>query len=352
MRLLELPLFCLLLVVALLGATDSARARDTVVLLESGALRPDLCVALRIQLTDVADVRCRTEPPRSDLAQRIAAAAELVSARASSARERDMLNEPVRLVVLLERDPDGRHVRMLLVGSPQDRAVLAVESIEDRPAPDVDRSLALKVRDTLDVLDTRPSAALAAVIAPAAAPLVGVLELGPALAAGAHVRAASLALLGLGARRGAAYGELALGVQRTSSLNVHNQLGRVVENEWGLALALRVGRAFGPLSLGALGELGLLRVHALGVTRDGSSGDDRQLLTRLGVGLDLRVALLRGPTRVLLRCAPTLQVDPRRQRFELDGQRALDLGRVHAWLPLTLLLELPFRKSRAGGHDA
>jgi hypothetical protein len=322
----------LVLVGAVLGAARSAHARDAVVLLEAAGLRPDLCVALRIQLTDVADVRCRTEPAgAAGLAARIGAAARLVA------------SEPARLVVLLERDADARHVRMVLVGAPEDRAVLAIESIEDRAAPDVDRSLALKVRDTLDVMDARPANELALVVAPPAAPrtehLAGLLEVGAAVSVNTHVRAAGLLGLGLRARRGAAYGELALGAQRSSSLVVKNQLGRV-------------GRVFGPVSVGALAELGMLGVRAFGITTDGSHGDDARLLARLGVGLDLRATLLRGPTTVVLRCAPTLQIDPTRQRFELDGQPALDLGRVRAWLPLTLLVELPLARGRAGGHDA
>lgn len=339
-----LSALCLVFLGAIFGAAGSAYARDAVVLLEAEALRPDLCVALRIQLTDVADVRCRTEPAGSDLAARIAAAAQLVA------------REPARLVVLLERDADARHVRMVLVGAPQDRAVLAIERIEDRAAHDVDRSLALKVRDTLEVLDARPAQELAAVIEPPSAPrtppLVGLLELGAAVSVSAQLRAAGLLGLGLRARRGAAYGELAIGAQRTSSLVVNNQLGRVEENEWGIALALRGGRLFGPVSVGALGELGVLRVRALGMTKDGRPGSDMRPLARLGLGLDLRVTLLHGPVRVVLRCAPTLQVDPTRQRFELDGPRVLDLGRLHAWLPLTLLLELPLSSERSRGHDA
>jgi len=345
-RVLVLSALGWLFVGAVVGAASSAYARDIVVLLEAEALRPDLCVALRIQLTDVADVRCRTEPKRVDLASRVAAAADLVE------------SEPARLVVLLERDPDRRYVRMLLVGAPQDRAVLAIESIEDRPAPDIDRSLALKVRDTLAVLDARPADELAAVLAPAppaspaAEPLVGLLEVGAALSASAHVRAAVLVAVGLGMRRRAFRGELALAAQRTSSIAVDSELGTVVEDEWGGAVALRVGRVFGSLSVGALAELGVLRVRAFGVTSDGSKGEDKGPLLRLGVGLDLRATLLRGPTRVLLRFAPTLQIDPEQQRFELDEKRALDLGRLHAWLPLTLLVELPFQHAGSGGHDA
>ncbi|MEY4510117.1 MAG: hypothetical protein RLZZ450_2239, partial [Pseudomonadota bacterium] len=153
------------------------------------------------------------------------------------------------------------------------------------------------------------------------------------------------------AQRNASFGELALSGQRTSSLDHRSVVGRVEENEWGLALGLRVGRVWAPLSVGALTELGVLAVRARGTTLDHSPGHYTRALARVGVGLDLRVVLLRAPTRVVLRLAPTLQVDPQRQRFELDRQPALDLGRVHAWVPLTLLFDLPLQRS-AGGDDA
>lgn len=359
MRVLVLSVLYWLLSAAVVGAAGVAQARDTVLLLQAELLRPDLCVALRIQLTDLADVRCLTRPSGRDLAARIADAA------ASVARE------PARLAVLLERDPDPRYLRMILVGQPDDRAVLAVESIEDRAAPDVDRSLALKVRDTIEVLDasragaeaageTHPRASLATVLAPprtgsrapSLAPWRGLLEVGGALGTSGAARGAGVVALGLRAGFRAGYGELALGAQLSSGLDERSAAGHVEEREWGLALALRAGREWSSFSLGALLELGVLRVHARGFTAvDDSQGEYARALARLGVGLDLRVVLLHAPTRVVLRLAPTLQVDPQRQRFELDEKRALDLGFVHAWLPLTLLFELPLQLSD-GGDDA
>lgn len=356
MRVLLLSVFYWLLGWVLVGATGSAQARDTVLLLEAELLRPDLCVALRIQLTDLADVRCLTRPTGRDLATRIADASQSVA------------SEPARLAVLLERDPDARYIRMVLVGQPDDRAVLAIESIEDRAAPDVDRSLALKVRDTLEVLDAsraggkmasstvQPAGTLAAVLAPptdlrraaSPAPLRGVVELGGALGTSGAARGAGVVALGLRARREAAYGELALAAQLASGLDHKSPVGHVEEDEWGLSLSVRVGRAWVPFSLGGLMELGVLRVHARGFTLDDSNGPSTRALARVGMGLDLRIVVLRAPTRVVLRLAPTLQVDPQRQRFALDQQPALDLGRVHAWVPLTLLFELPLQHSEAG----
>ncbi|MDB4987691.1 MAG: hypothetical protein JWN04_2869, partial [Myxococcaceae bacterium] len=173
-----------------------AHARDSVLLLEEEGLRPALCAALRIQLSDLADVQCRTAEPATDLATRI----RLASGHVAS--------EQRRLAVLLERDPEPNRVRMILVGTEPDRAVLAIESIEDREAPDVDRSLALKVRDVFELLEadvasTTPSAGLVRVLtpprrAPSARPMRVLLEAGAALSAGAQTRAAGV--LGVGAR--------------------------------------------------------------------------------------------------------------------------------------------------------
>jgi hypothetical protein len=199
---------------------------------------------------------------------------------------------------------------------------------------------------------------MAAVLEPVVAPQraqspawQGSVELGGALGTSGAPRSAGVVALGVGTRRDALYGELALAAQLSSAIDQPSDVGHVEEREWGLSLALRAGREWNRFSVGALGELGVVRVHARGFTLDESNGTFDRALARLGVGLDLRVVLLRAPTRVALRLAPTLQVDPQQQRFALDGQRALDLGRVHAWLPLTLLFALPFQGAQ-GGDDA
>jgi hypothetical protein len=348
---------------ALLLAASSAVARaDGVVLLEAEPVRPALCDALRIQLTDVAQVSCPTDRGATDLTSRIARA---------SAAVRDLGAE---LGVLLERDPDARHLRMYLVSAQQDRAVLSVERIEDRSAPDIDRSLALKARDTLEVLrgartSSTAQAAAPADVALAIAPQSSVsaslqhaahgpqpglsllLETGGALSAGRQRRAAGLLALGARTTHALGYGELALSGHVASGVRETGPLGQVVEDEWGLALSLRAGRSLGRWSVGGLAELGAVRASALGITADGSGVGRRALgLARLGIGLDLRVTVLRGPAAVELRLAPCLQIDPVAQEFSLDGQRALALGRVRALVPLTLLITLPVHALR-GADD-
>jgi hypothetical protein len=331
------------LVLALWGSLLSiprARAEEAVLLLEDGALRPGLCAALRIQLTDVATVRCLPRALASPLAERLAEGARVV-------RE-----QGARLGVLLERDPDPSLVRMMLVSEQEDHALLALERIEDRPAPDVDRSLALKVRDTLETMreteasPTPLAATLRTVPRREVHTLRGLVEAGGALALHAHTRGS--VLLGLGARqqRGSLYGELTLTGQLASTLRRRGRAGRVVEDEWGLSLAVRLGRQWAGAALGALLSLDALHTRADGTTNDGSRGQDEHLFARVGVGLDVRVTLHEGPLRVSLRLAPTVQLDPTAQRFQLDRQTTLELGRARLWLPLSVLLEWP-----GGGAD-
>jgi hypothetical protein len=121
-------------------AVLGARADEGVVLREGGAARPGLCAALRIQLSGIAPVSCEAEPARAALSERIAATA---------ARLRE---QHARLGVLLERDPEPGLLRMYIVAARDDQAVLAIERIEDRPEPDIDRSLALKIGDAYEVM--------------------------------------------------------------------------------------------------------------------------------------------------------------------------------------------------------
>lgn len=326
------------------GVRPRAPAQTSVLLLEAPGLRPELCAALRIQLADVATVRCAASDDTPDLATRIASAAGTL--------ERDSAD----LAVLLERDPSPARVRMVLVGRQPDQAVLAIETIEDRPAPDVDRSLALKVRDTLETMswastDEPPPMSLARTLAVqtephrAASPLHMLFEAGAGARLAGSSRATGQLALGARATRGNRYGELVLHGQLASPVRAHDRArGRVVEDEWALGLALRGGRSLGRIALGLSGELALVRASALGSTSDGRSRGERSLaFARLGLAVDLRVLLIQGPAGLTLRFAPTLQVDPVALRFELDGQSVLAPGRVHVLLPLSLLVVLPLR---------
>jgi hypothetical protein len=366
-------LLCCAVLLACVGPISLARAQADVLLLESEKLRPGLCVALRIQLTGVASVTCR--PDRAGLLpERLARAATALR------------DEHGRIGVLLERDPDPGLVRMYLVGARPDQAVIAIERIEDRLAPDIDRSLALKVRDAFEVMRSVPVARADRVSAePAAAPLAAVLapvtpvdetggeqltspvrsatepppesrkngartsalfELGGALVRSADTRALGLLAVGVGQAWASYQGELVAGARLASSLTVQSEAGRIDEREWGLSLAARALTRTGRLRVGALVALGFERAHARGRTRSGAQGELDVSLVHFGVGVDVRVHMFE---HVQLRLAPTVEIHPIDQRFAVDQQVLLALGRSRVLVPLTLVVELPFANSR-GSH--
>ena len=319
-------------------------ARGAVLLFEEPALRPGLCDALRIQLSDLATVTCIKGAAGESLAHRLEQSASEVTARGA------------RLGVLLERDPNPAEVRMLLVGTRDDHALLAIERIEERPGPDVDRSLALKVRDTLEALSSGAAGPVSpAQLAVAIATLPhqslrlrwsGLLEPGAALSLGKQLRAAGLFTIALRALRGRDYAELALGGQLASRESRRSEKGHVREDERVLGGTARAGRQGQRWSVGLLAELALVQITVRGSTNSGARGAASFLSARTGLGLDLRLLMLTAPVRLSIRFAPTVLVDPVRQRFEVDHQSTLELGRARLWLPLSLLLELPWQRPR------
>lgn len=338
-------LFCAIALISLSYRSAHARADGAVLLFEGQVLRPSLCAAMRIQLTDVAEVRCLPETGDASLGGRVTRAASSVRA------------EGAALGVLLERDPDPTRIRMLLVGAEGDQAVIAIERMVDRPLPDVDRSLALKVRDALErlaatarVLAPRDDAHRAAEAVPMAPVLASapaatarswrihaLLEAGGALSLGPDVR--GLGVFGAGLRMASTrfyVDGLAMG-QVASTTRVRSPEGTVTEDEWGAALSVRAGLTGRRFVLGLYGELGALSVRALGATTDGSTGSMRRGLFRAALGVEARLALF---STVSLRFAPAVELYPVAQAFALDDRVALELGRARLTLPLTLLVAI------------
>ncbi|MET0285064.1 MAG: hypothetical protein ABW352_11355 [Polyangiales bacterium] len=288
----------------------ATRARaDTLVLYEQPALRPGLCTALRIQLTGLADVTCRTDLA-GEPAQRIDAAS-----RALQGAE--------RLAVLLESDE--RYARMLIVGDAPDRALLAIEPVEARPEPDVDRALALKVRETFELARSTP-----VVTTRRAQP--GWLEVGAGLSAGMQARALGVAALGL--RREHARGFVELGILGRLASELEH--ARIREREWALAATARLGFVHARLSYGPSLELAIVRAYASSDSADGRQGESARALPRFVLALDLRLVLTRS---LALRFAPGLELDPLARRFRSDDD-VLSLGHVRASLSLSLVIGL------------
>ncbi len=352
------------LVVWLLSAA-CVRAEDSIVLFQSGKLRSGLCAALRIQLSDVAQVRCVADAFGNELPARIAGAARLVQ------------SEQARLGVLLERDPNPKRVRMYIVAARTDQAVIAIERIEDRPEPDVDRSLALKVRDALDVVSravlpptpatteatepappaaeaTLPPNLLVGVIAPrlseapkgpeteaadASLPWAAVLEAGGgALFGNPATRGAGRLLAGGRFNGTGVSGELLFGARIHGPVSQKSAAGVVDEGEWGPELSLRALWSHRRLQLGAFAEAMWLSMDARGSTNTGARGTKKQRVLTSSLGVDMRLRLF---TSAFVRLAPALEVLSVAQRFAVDERVTLDIGRTRVLLPISFLVALP-----------
>jgi hypothetical protein len=346
---------CWLLCLWLLGCA-CAEAQAGVLLFERAPLRPGLCAALRIQLTGLAEVRCVPDSASASLAERLAASRQRVASEASL------------LGVLLERDEDPRLVRMYLVTGAGEQAALAIERIEDRPEPDVDRSLSLKVLDAYELISFVDSAlpdkgeSAAAVLAtpenrpvlspdgqsprdPARPFLLSFVELGGGLGVGDGVWGVANVLLGVGRASARSRYELALGARLSSPQQERSSLGSVSVRERGPLLAARLNARFGRFELGGSAHLLLVFAEAVGVTSDGEDGRENTIAAVLGLGPELRVRLFR---QAYLRLAPSLELWTTRQRYAVDNQVMIDRGRFSLTLPLSLLISLPLEKTPEG----
>jgi hypothetical protein len=342
-----------------LVACACAHAEGDVVLFERAPLRPGLCAALRIQLSGSARVRCLADGPGEALAERL-----------STTRER-LRKEQGALGVLLERDADARLMRMYLVTGVGEQATLAIERIEDRPEPDVDRSLALKVRDAFEViafvdsaLPAHQASAAAVLAGPRAGPEPGVpspaqgllageaagpfwlsfVELGGGLSLGGGTQGLGYALLGVGRAVPRFRYELGLGARLASRQHESTRLGSLGVVERGALLTARFLWRSGRFELGAALNLSVLFASAEAVFAEDTQR--RTLVTpTLGVGPALRVRVFHF---VYLQCAPSLELKLIRQRFALDDQQLIDRQQLGFVFPLSLLISLPLEKTPEG----
>ena len=343
---------CSWIVLIWLAVCAGAQADEGVVLLEQAGLRSRLCGALRIQLTGAAEVQCEPEGATDSLAQRISSSAERVRTLGA------------RLGVLLERDPDPKRVRMYIVSGLGDRAVVAIESIEDRPEPDVDRSLALKVADAYQVVAAvrlaapQSEAPVAALLAPrlTAPPAalhergtpsgwLAFLDAGGGVSLSERTRALASLALGIGRARSGSRFELGAGVRLASRVHAQGALGRVTVHERGLQLSARLLWRLGRIELG--GALtGLLAIaSAEGLANDGSRGERKLLVPALDLALDLRLRLFPGAS---MRAAPGLELAAVRQRWAVDGSVLLDQRPARMVSLLSLVVSLPLSRESRG----
>jgi hypothetical protein len=316
-----------------------AQADAGVLLREQAELRPGLCGALRIQLSGVADVQCEPEDEAAPLPARIATTATRL-------RERGAL-----LGVLLERDPDPGLLRMYLVSARADQAVIAIERIEDRPEPDVDRSLALKVGDAYQAIELVRAAVpqlaqplAAAISAPPPARPLGSWQLFLDVGGGPHVdesgwRGLANVVLGAGYAGPALRVEVGAGARFDSLAEPENELGRLSLRERGGLVGMRLLWRGARFEFGGVLEGLLLSISAQAYGETGGQQETSFFTPALGLGADLRVRLF---GTAFLRAAPMLEL-LRSERVTLydQGPPIAQTGPARLAVPLSLLINLP-----------
>ncbi len=360
---------------ALVGA-GHARADDRVLLLQNPG-RPDsgLLSALRIQLTGAADADSRPAPANArDTPARIEAAAAL--ARSEHALLVVWVDGPLVL-------PDGaREAVLYVVGQRQGRALLEVVHVPGEHGPDLERSLALKVREVVDQLRQQAAAARrAAAVQPAGAGQAaaagaagGAQPAGgePAAALGGALIASPTPVPAPAAQRepGSALG-LTLGFDAVASAQAGTALGwwglqahagpelraaawrldaqavlrwlpslqlrreqasvRVEQVSPGLLLHARMRG--GPLWIGAYAGAAFALVDASGRDAAGDVGRRSPVLPVLCTGLALELPVAAG---LGLELGLELRAYFARRRFAVDGVPVVDLGRTRPSLSLGL----------------
>jgi len=322
-----------------------------VLLVERAHARPELRVTLQIQLMGVAELGVRSDLRGDTTAARIASAAVL--ARSETALAVIWSDPPIT------RDDGLRDVVLYVVGNRAGRALVELVRVPASDGPELDRSLALKVREVIvELIDAQghaPSAALL-VTQPPVSSAVGeraraAADSGePARAVGARwgarvfagpglVWQPGLARIGLelGAGPTLAHGPYLLGatVALAWTPEVTQRRDERVLRLWELTpkLQLELERSFGLLSLGVQGGLSVSTIHATGALDTRQRSASLSLFAGL-VGLRVELAIARA-LALRLRC--DLQVFARHQRFAVDDQTLVDLGRARGLFGLDLV---------------
>jgi len=354
-----------LLTVAFLAAQGPkvrAQAQDRVLLVqEAGApARPELLLALRIQLTGAAEVETAAVPDSQSTTARIESASVLAGAENA-------------LAVVWTEGPivtqDGSQEAVLyVVGQQHGRALLEVVRVPGDSGPDMDRTLALKVREIVDALQAArahaPGAALLtptgtaqktsarAAPSPTPAPSPGSSPAPSSPAAEAHWTAAAALGVLASAQAGAAYGQWGAGIGvgprlnlAANTLRLSGMLGlalyprtevqkagaRVGIVEITPSLALHAQSKQGPLWLGARVGGALAFISADGRNAQGTRGVADQQLASLLFGVDAELPL---GANLGVSLAVALEAHLRRQRFAVDDKQVADLSRLR---PLAML---------------
>jgi hypothetical protein len=316
------------------------QAEDRVVLLEDVAAPASsgLGYALRIQLTGVARVDVRQATETTGVSGRVRSASELAQ------------SEDVLLVVWTEPAvvlADGsREAVLYVVGHKQGRALLEIVRVPGDEGPDVDRTLALKVRELVDEVrhNRAQAAASELMLEPAAEPApgpVGAPGWGPRVAAGGLVGTFTGSELGQwGARlaAGAARRDGRLRLAGSGQLDVFSEIelssaaAQVELFELAPGVLAQAQLRQGAIWLGLRAGLSLSVIDAQGQGARGR-GEASRLAPAWSAGVEVEVPLLDG---IGLVAALELQARFRRQRFSVEGAEVVDLGRLRPLASIAL----------------
>jgi len=323
----------------ILGSWAShVQAEDRVVLLQDPAAPPGsgLASALRIQLTGAADVDVRDVPQDVGVSLRIQAASLLAQA--------DDVLVAVWAEPAVEVGGGAREAVLYVVGHEQGRALVEIVRVPGGEGPDVDRTLALKVRELVDEvranraqaaandLTLEPAAATVArsepawgarvLLAGALAPLSGsdLGQWGARLAAGPAWRDGALRISGLAELT--VFPELELGAAAGQARLFELAPGLLGHAQW------RQGAVW----IGLRAGLFVSVLAAQGQSARGR-GEAREIAPSWLAGVDVELPIGDG---VGLAAAVDLQARIRRQRFSIDENEVVDLGRLRPVVSIAL----------------
>jgi hypothetical protein len=317
-----------------LAAPARARGQEPgtqVVLLLAEAPRGGLVDALRIHLPPGTRVIVGPPPRAPSVADRIREAQEGLSDHRGGA-----------LAMWLDEDRlDGaeRQVVVYLVARRKGSALVEIVSVRAGAIEELDRAIAVKVREVLDALREAERGLPAALARPepeAAAPARGAspssiepamtLELdllGATSTATADPQLGGQVAAGLALQGTGWLADLVATARIATPLSYETGAGSVEVNEVAFGGAARALWVFGAFSVGGFAHAGARVLDGKGTTPLGAVGSADRLVPFLSTGPEMRVMLVR---RLSVRAAVGVDFSLVRQRFSVNGQPVLDVG--------------------------
>jgi hypothetical protein len=308
-----------------------AQARVVLIQPEGEPPRPGLEPALRIQLRGTAEVIAVPQAFPSDVPARLSAASAL-------AEEHDadwvLWTDPPQTTV-----PRSEHAVLYLVGRQNGRALIEVVSVPGGEGPEVDRSLALKVHELIDVREgavyalgnaevPEPEAqqrrvqlwleagAQAGIEGDGGAAFDVLIAIGPSLTTPALLLALPI--------------ELAIGLPR----RFERDGDEVSWTELGATLWLKLGARLGPAVLGGALGAKLAFTDVEGTTQTGRQGTATELLPSAVASIDGELPL---SSSLGARLALGTELRWKRQHFLIEGEDVGNTGRVVPFARLSLV---------------